>query len=568
MGVWFNSARDKWMYEFWRKGVRHKNYCMHPATGALPRNKKEAEEFEVLIRAEVIKSENKPAPLPPLSGWTLAEAVDAYSKAVKSKPTWPTISRHLGELLSQFGANMLVADITKAKITSYRDWALEQPVMIWVGGPIKRDEEAKRAGNKPLWKPRTMKDENGNVAPVLRDGSTVNRYLDTFKAVLHVAHEAVDERTKQRMLEVVPTIEWAEDYDTSPQPFGLQTFVKLYNDAPQHVRETMVLSALLGFRLRQALYAKASDADLELNGYRIRRRGSPKARRGRGHKHKRELFIPFGPVGRAYVAALKARAERLGIDRLILYHDHRTGVWRPIDAIATAWGNLLARHGLKGLHTFHNVKTTALSNIASVASLAVTQELGQHADPRTTKKHYVAIENDPKRQAIADLESKLMNAGLDLTPTKVLMPLGTDMNEEEHAVVLRSQLVVAESQGTPDPAAANGLAEEFWINDDRYTQSKRTKESQGEEAVVHDSRRRIDHPRYGEWDRLRDAELTRLIWSKPARDVAAEFGISDVAVANRCNKRGIPKPPRGFWAKVRAGHLPHPKGHPVLNLAI
>lgn len=57
----------------------------------------------------------------------------------------------------------------------------------------------------------------------------------------------------------------------------------------------------------------------------------------------------------------------------------------------------------------------------------------------------------------------------------------------------------------------------------------------------------------------------RLIWSKPARDLATEFGISDVAIAKRCKRQGIPKPWRGFWAKVKAGHLPHPQGRPILN---
>lgn len=48
-------------------------------------------------------------------------------------------------------------------------------------------------------------------------------------------------------------------------------------------------------------------------------------------------------------------------------------------------------------------------------------------------------------------------------------------------------------------------------------------------------------------------ELFDLIWSRPIRDIAPEFGISDVAFAKLCRGKGIPLPGRGYWAKVNAG---------------
>jgi hypothetical protein len=48
-------------------------------------------------------------------------------------------------------------------------------------------------------------------------------------------------------------------------------------------------------------------------------------------------------------------------------------------------------------------------------------------------------------------------------------------------------------------------------------------------------------------------ELHRLVWSKPTRTVAKEFGLSDVGLAKICLKLGVKKPPRGFWAKVASG---------------
>lgn len=48
-------------------------------------------------------------------------------------------------------------------------------------------------------------------------------------------------------------------------------------------------------------------------------------------------------------------------------------------------------------------------------------------------------------------------------------------------------------------------------------------------------------------------ELYDLVWSKPLRDVAKEFGISDVGLGKTCARHGIPKPPRGYWAQLQAG---------------
>ena len=49
------------------------------------------------------------------------------------------------------------------------------------------------------------------------------------------------------------------------------------------------------------------------------------------------------------------------------------------------------------------------------------------------------------------------------------------------------------------------------------------------------------------------SELYERVWTRPVREVAAEFGISDVALAKRCRALNIPLPWRGYWAKVQAG---------------
>lgn len=48
-------------------------------------------------------------------------------------------------------------------------------------------------------------------------------------------------------------------------------------------------------------------------------------------------------------------------------------------------------------------------------------------------------------------------------------------------------------------------------------------------------------------------KLFELVWSKPMRDLAAEFEISDRGLAKICDKAKVPYPSRGYWAKSQAG---------------
>lgn len=52
-------------------------------------------------------------------------------------------------------------------------------------------------------------------------------------------------------------------------------------------------------------------------------------------------------------------------------------------------------------------------------------------------------------------------------------------------------------------------------------------------------------------------DLYELVWSKPMRELAKDFGISDVGLAKRCRRLGIPVPGRGYWARLDAGQQPY-----------
>lgn len=48
-------------------------------------------------------------------------------------------------------------------------------------------------------------------------------------------------------------------------------------------------------------------------------------------------------------------------------------------------------------------------------------------------------------------------------------------------------------------------------------------------------------------------ELEKLVWEMSTVQLAKKLGVSDVAIAKRCKKYGIKKPPRGYWKKKEAG---------------
>jgi hypothetical protein len=58
------------------------------------------------------------------------------------------------------------------------------------------------------------------------------------------------------------------------------------------------------------------------------------------------------------------------------------------------------------------------------------------------------------------------------------------------------------------------------------------------------------------WVRLTRRELYDLIWARPMTAVAADFGMSSVALAKHARKLGVPCPGRGYWQQLAAGEKP------------
>jgi hypothetical protein len=49
-------------------------------------------------------------------------------------------------------------------------------------------------------------------------------------------------------------------------------------------------------------------------------------------------------------------------------------------------------------------------------------------------------------------------------------------------------------------------------------------------------------------------DLYEKVWRSPTTQLSEVLGISDVAIAKLCKKLNVPKPPRGYWEKIKYGH--------------
>lgn len=63
----------------------------------------------------------------------------------------------------------------------------------------------------------------------------------------------------------------------------------------------------------------------------------------------------------------------------------------------------------------------------------------------------------------------------------------------------------------------------------------------------------------GQYNTYNRQKLYEEVWAKPVVQVAIQYGVSDVAIHKVCKSLHVPVPPRGYWAKLRAGvKMPKP----------
>jgi len=134
----------------------------------------------------------------------------------------------------------------------------------------------------------------------------------------------------------------------------------------------------------------------------------------------------------------------------------------------------------------------------------------------------------------------------------------------EHNLILQELTPVAVLfKDRPNPFIDKIVRDYIEKQRKEYEEWEVRREEERKEAQRIEEAQLAKHPRWRQWASLSPKELKELVWSKPTVEIAADFGVSDVAIAKRCKTLGIAKPPVGFWRKVETGYLPHPKGKPV-----
>jgi len=126
----------------------------------------------------------------------------------------------------------------------------------------------------------------------------------------------------------------------------------------------------------------------------------------------------------------------------------------------------------------------------------------------------------------------------------VCQPIDLQLSEVARLVQSLSP-AECEEPSAPDLATTTRSQEALrglWVFDVREVRDMTDSESKPEHAQIP--------------ARISREELYELVWAEPAVKVAERFGVSDVAIAKWCKRLGVPRPGRGYWARVEAGQRP------------
>lgn len=406
MTVYFDKARKQWRYDFWHQRQRYTGYCIDDE-GKPAANKTEAKRLQEIVKGRVKSRapEQAPAPITIPGEATFAQAVAIYAAKRQNTPNWKNDRKYAKELLQWFGPERPLVEITQELIWSYiNGYSRKQHKRVWIWG------SKKLTGNE-------TEDQLYKTLDELRDDATTNRYLEALRAILNDAHEARDSVTKKRLLEDVPDVPVLVEDEAPPNPVPLPLLASIIRTGPQHLAKAILLTVAFGFRKMEALTLdRTKQIDWEHRGIRLTARGT---------KGKRPEFLPADDAAMAMLELFDAEAAAAGVNTLVYYvppgKDKKA---RPIVSIAGSWETALRQHGVPGRYRFHDIKASFVSLMGALASGPITKGWARHRSFATTER-YLALANEPKRQAGAALIEQLEMAG-------IILPRASSPTRESH----------------------------------------------------------------------------------------------------------------------------------------
>lgn len=390
MTIYWNKSRQRWMYDFQVGGERHAGYCADEQ-GRPAANRTEAKAMETMAKAEA----RRRTILAPRTSdqMELSEALAGHLARHRGKPHRANVAAYVKELGEYFGWTLPVTSIDEPWIWRYVDWARQQPLMIYVGGPAKRDKL------RPARAARAFQPASDGRR---RTDATINRYLDCLRAALRLAATARDPVTGAPMLPAPPKVPKLKVPERLPRPIRDGNLERIIATAPRHLANAVVLTVLMGFRRGEVFGLTLQQVDPELRGVWL------KAEQTKGG---RDEFIPANGPALALLQQLVAEAESAGVDHLITYQQGRDGVPRPLKNPKTAWRRVMRDLGLE--HRFHDTKASFLTALAEKVPGHLVQVLGRHKDPATTKR-YIDVVDQAKRAAVDALADRPAVVALDM----------------------------------------------------------------------------------------------------------------------------------------------------------
>lgn len=125
----------------------------------------------------------------------------------------------------------------------------------------------------------------------------------------------------------------------------------------------------------------------------------------------------------------------------------------------------------------------------------------------------------------------------------------------ENEVIIPINVESKHSKRSTNPETANNKNEEdrskkIASEDETPMRTIDVKKQSEDEANSHQLTYRTVS---GQWNTYNREKLYEEVWTKPVVQVAVKYGVSDVAIHKICKSLNVPVPPRGYWARLRAG---------------
>lgn len=366
MTVYFNKARDRWMYGFRKAGRRYTGYCVD-ATGAPVKSRSAAKQAEGVARrrAEVEPKVARPDEL------TLAAAILALTPIWERQADWKNKRRYIKELCAYFGEGTPVAAISGARIQDYVAWSLQQPNKVWLGGPSKEGER-KRLG----------KDRKSGSR--LRSPATVNLHLHMLRQIFRRAALLKDGQGRAAIDEI-PDIPSLATTKRKARPVPDRVVSRLLEILPTHVLKAIFLTLFFGLRKSEVFGIQKHQADFEAGGIRL------EAERVKDNE---DDYLPGAPDAIAFLALLCGEAEVAGTQFLVTYKGE------PIKNPRTAWKTAMRKIEVEfgKRWRWHDLRAAFITHVALTSGPELARTLARHSDYKTTL-NYVAVADEMRKEA-------------------------------------------------------------------------------------------------------------------------------------------------------------------------